>query len=194
MQKCRKNIIVLEPSKILYEGLFTSISKLGVDYTFYHSDNLNELEILYSKKEVAVILINPAIVQNKLNEFTKIKKQHPDIFWIGIIYSFYENSILKLFDDTFSITDDISIITRKINKTHNCNTVNNNENGYLSEREIDVLKWLAQGLSNKEIADKLNLSIHTVNTHRKNIMDKTGVRSLAGLTIYAVSKGIITLD
>ncbi|NCC99076.1 MAG: LuxR family transcriptional regulator [Bacteroidia bacterium] len=57
-----------------------------------------------------------------------------------------------------------------------------------------VLKWLAQGLSNKEIADKLNLSIHTVNTHRKNIMDKTGVRSLAGLTIYAVSKGIITLD
>jgi len=56
------------------------------------------------------------------------------------------------------------------------------------------LKWLAQGLSNKEIADRLNLSIHTVNTHRKNIMDKTGVRSLAGLAIYAVSKGIVTLD
>jgi len=194
MGKCRKNIIVLEPSKILYEGIFTSISKLGVDYTFYHYDNPNELEILCSKKEIAVVLINPSIVQNKLNEFTKLKKQHPDIFWIGIIYSFYENLILNLFDDTFSITDDISIIIRKINKTNNSNCLNSNENGFLSERETEVLKWLAQGLSNKEIADKLNLSIHTINTHRKNIMDKTSVRSLAGLTIYAVSKGIITLD
>ena len=191
MEKCRKNIIVLEPSKILYEGLFTSISKLGVDYTFYHSDNLNELEILYSKKEVAVILINPAIVQNKLNEFTKIKKQHPDIFWIGIIYSFYENSILKLFDDTFSITDDISNIIRKINKGYNCNTVNNNGNGYLSERETDVLKWLAQGLSNKEIADKLFLSIRTIETHRYNIKKKLNINSIAGLTKYAIDEGIL---
>ena len=69
-----------------------------------------------------------------------------------------------------------------------------NQNEQLTVRETDVLKWLAKGLSNKEIADKLNVSIHTVNTHRKNIMDKTSIRSLAGLTVYAVSKGIISLD
>jgi len=59
---------------------------------------------------------------------------------------------------------------------------------------MNVLRLLAQGLSNKEIADKLNISIHTVNTHRKNIMDKTDIRSLAGLTVYAVTKEIISLD
>jgi len=64
----------------------------------------------------------------------------------------------------------------------------------LSERETDVLRLLAKGLSNKEIADKLNISVHTVNTHRKNIMDKTDIRSLAGLTVYAVTKDIISLD
>jgi DNA-binding CsgD family transcriptional regulator len=56
------------------------------------------------------------------------------------------------------------------------------------------LHFIAKGFSNKETADKLNISIHTVNTHRKNIMEKTGIRSLAGLTVYAVSKGIISID
>ena len=64
----------------------------------------------------------------------------------------------------------------------------------LSDREIDVLKILASGASNKEIADKLHISINTVITHRKNISQKTGIKTVSGLTIYAVVKKIITLD
>jgi len=194
MNKSRKNIAVIEPSKILYEGLFASILKLEYDYSFYYFDSFNEIELFYSKKEISVVLINPGLIQNRLNEFAKIKNQYPDILWIGIIYSFFDNSILKLFDDTFSIIDDISIIIRKINSLCNNNFTNSNESGQLSERETDVLHFIAKGFSNKETADKLNISIHTVNTHRKNIMEKTGIRSLAGLTIYAVSKGIISID
>jgi len=125
MNKVRKNIVVIEPSKILYEGLFASISKLEYDYSFYHFDSFNEIKIFYSKKEISVVLINPGLVQNRLNEFAKIKCQYQDILWIGIIYSFFDNSILKLFDDTFSITDDISIIIRKINKLCDNNIKNN---------------------------------------------------------------------
>ena len=195
MDKIRKNIIaVIEPSKIIYEGLFASILKSEYDCSFYYFDSFNEMELFYSKKEISVVLINPGLIQNKINEFVKIKSQHPDILWIGIIYSFFDNSILKLFDDTFSITDDISIIIRKINKLCDDNFANSNDSGQLSEREIDVLHFIAKGFSNKETADKLNISIHTVNTHRKNIMEKTGIRSLAGLTVYAVSKGIISID
>jgi DNA-binding CsgD family transcriptional regulator len=194
MDKIRKNIAVIEPSKILYEGLVTSISKSEYNYSFYYFDSLNEMELFYSKNEISIVLINPGLVQNRLNDFAKIKKQYPEILWIGIIYSFFDNSILKLFDDTFSITDDVSIIIKKINKLCNNNIGNNHEDGQLSERETDVLHFIAKGLSNKETADKLNISIHTVNTHRKNIMEKTGIRSLAGLTIYAVSKGIISID
>ncbi|MBR2369285.1 MAG: hemerythrin domain-containing protein [Paludibacteraceae bacterium] len=61
----------------------------------------------------------------------------------------------------------------------------------LSEREIDVLKLLLAGNSNKEVADKLNISTHTVISHRKNISSKTSIKSLAGLTIYAIQNGII---
>lgn len=88
MNKSRKNIAVIEPSKILYEGLFASILKSEYDYSFYYFDSFNEIELFYSKKEISVVLINPGLIQNRLNEFAKIKNQYPDILWIGIIYSF----------------------------------------------------------------------------------------------------------
>ena len=56
----------------------------------------------------------------------------------------------------------------------------------LSAREIEVLVLITKGLINKEIADKLNISLTTVITHRKNITEKLGIKSVSGLTIYAV--------
>ena len=64
----------------------------------------------------------------------------------------------------------------------------------LSGRKKDVLQLLATGLSNKEIADKLNISIHTVISHRKNITQKTGIKTVSGLTIYAVTQNLISID
>ena len=64
----------------------------------------------------------------------------------------------------------------------------------LSERELDVLIQLVHGHSYKEIADSLNISIHTVVTHRKNITAKTGIRSPSGLAIYAISNNIIKIE
>lgn len=61
----------------------------------------------------------------------------------------------------------------------------------LSSREIEIIRLIAQGLTNKEIADKLCLSPHTVHTHRKNIMQKLGIKNTAGIVIYAVKENII---
>ena len=60
------------------------------------------------------------------------------------------------------------------------------DNYELSDRETDVLVLVAKGLSSKEIANQLNISVHTVNSHRKNITSKTGIRSVAGLAVYAM--------
>lgn len=64
----------------------------------------------------------------------------------------------------------------------------------LSPREIEVLVLITKGLINKEIADKLNISLTTVITHRKNITEKLGIKSVSGLTIYAVMNGYIEAD
>lgn len=64
----------------------------------------------------------------------------------------------------------------------------------LSAREIEVLVLITKGLINKEIADKLNISLTTVITHRKNIVEKLGIKSVSGLTIYAVMHGYVDAD
>ncbi|MBQ8224913.1 MAG: helix-turn-helix transcriptional regulator [Bacteroides sp.] len=64
----------------------------------------------------------------------------------------------------------------------------------LSVREIEVLTLLVKGLIHKEIADRLNISLTTVITHRKNITEKLGIKSLSGLTIYAVMRGYVEAD
>lgn len=64
----------------------------------------------------------------------------------------------------------------------------------LSSREKDIIMCVARGLSNKEIADNLNLSVHTVTTHRRNISTKLQIHSTAGLTIYAIANKLVDLQ
>lgn len=64
----------------------------------------------------------------------------------------------------------------------------------LSDREIEVMALIVQGYINKEIADKLNIGLSTVITHRKNIMDKLGMKSVSALTIYAVMHGYVDIN
>lgn len=81
-------------------------------------------------------------------------------------------------------------LTQRKNKTKkNTDTIE-----ALSDREIDVLREVVQGLSNKEIADKLFISIHTVISHRKNITRKLNIHTTAGLTIYAIVNNLIDIN
>jgi two-component system nitrate/nitrite response regulator NarL len=65
--------------------------------------------------------------------------------------------------------------------------------GELTNREREVLVLIAEGLSNKEIAVKLNVGVRTVETHRERVMRKLSIHSVAGLTRFAIAKGLITL-
>lgn len=64
----------------------------------------------------------------------------------------------------------------------------------LSDREIQVMSLIVQGYINKEIADCLNIGLATVITHRKNIMEKLGMKSVSALTIYAVTHGYVDIN
>lgn len=64
----------------------------------------------------------------------------------------------------------------------------------LTDREIEVMALIVQGYINKEIADRLHIGLATVITHRKNIMDKLGLKSVSALTIYAVTHGYVDIN
>jgi len=66
--------------------------------------------------------------------------------------------------------------------------------GCLTNREREVLVFIAEGLSNKEIACQLNIGVRTVETHRERIMRKLDIHSIAGLTRFAISHGLVSLS
>lgn len=96
-----------------------------------------------------------------------------------------EANVLCANDDESSIIDSINAWFANIER----NAADHQDE--LSQREIDVLRLIASGMINKEIAESLGISINTVLTHRKNITNKLGIRSVSGLTFYAMMNGII---
>ena len=95
-----------------------------------------------------------------------------------------------------NIYDSHALICYKVNEILNSFVVPQNKEAdtELTRREIEVLRLLTKGYSNKEIADQLFVSTHTVITHRKNISEKTGIKSASGLTMYAILKKIIDVS
>ena len=190
-----KNIAVLEPSQIVFEGLSNVLSKSGQQFHLLRTDDLNEIQNLAALGKLELAVINPSQIQNKNKEFLSAKKNHPGIVWVALIYNFFDQQLLSLFDKVINITDSGESIAEQIKNLSNSEIHNNDvEHEQLSEREIDVLKLIVKGFSNKEVADNLNISIHTVISHRKNISQKTGIKSQSGLTIYAISNKIILIE
>ena len=98
------------------------------------------------------------------------------------------------FADHCAIEDDILRPALTHSHAHHAHHAAEQETEELSEREKEVLVQVVKGLSNKEIADVLFISTHTVITHRKNISRKLKIHSVAGLTIYAIVNKLIDLN
>ncbi len=98
------------------------------------------------------------------------------------------------FADHCAIEDDILRPALTNHRYPNSKQKNTPETEELSERERDVLIQIVKGLSNKEIADVLHISMHTVISHRKHITHKLNIHSSAGLTIYAIVNKLVDLN
>jgi len=190
----RINIAIIEPSQIVFEGLSNILLKSGQHYQVFKIDDLEEATMAVTNYEIDLIIVNPSQIQNRARLYKTIKKTLP-AHWVALVYSFFSNELLALFDGAMRVTDKSDDIIQTINRLTGTDMVDENQQQEsLSERETEVLVQLVNGLSNKEIADKLNISIHTVISHRKNISQKTGIKSQSGLTIYALSNKIISLE
>lgn len=100
------------------------------------------------------------------------------------------DALLKDFTTTMRLAKILSHCEKR-NSDNGDEIEERDESNSISPREREVLILLAGGLSNKEVADRLNISINTAITHRRNITTKLGIRSLAGLSLYAYTHGML---
>lgn len=114
---------------------------------------------------------------------------------VALASSYMDTSLLGKYDDSISIFDDLEVISTKINRLQNIEP-EEEEDGQeaLSQREREIVICVVKGMTNKEIAEKLFLSIHTVITHRRNISKKLRIHSASGLTIYAIVNKLVELS
>jgi DNA-binding NarL/FixJ family response regulator len=187
------NIVIIEPSSIICKGLSVIFNESAVSIQVVHAGNLQDAERYFLDQKQCVVILNPLFIQNNLKAFNNIKNEYPSVKWIAFIYAYFDTQIIAQFDGVINISDAADAIVANIKKIF-ADTPAETGGETLSDRETEVLQHMATGLSNKEIADRLNISINTVITHRKNISQKTGIKSIPGLTIYAVTKKLINLD
>lgn len=114
---------------------------------------------------------------------------------IALVTSFVDASLLGKYDESISIFDDLEMLSKKIAGLLNVVSEEETDNqDTLSQREKEIVICVVKGMTNKEIAEKLFLSIHTVITHRRNISKKLQIHSAAGLTIYAIVNKLVALS
>lgn len=196
MRKPLLHIVILEASRVICEGLMVILYQSDLDCRILRVESLEDLSEMLESTAIDILIANPLQFVNREKEVRRIRKNHPSLSVAGIDYGIIQKQSM-LADISFTLYDTPEHILQCLTKLDNKSRKENKQKGEddnLTKREIEVLTGLVNGLMNKEIADSLHISIHTVVRHRKNITMKTGIRSQSGLTIYAISKKIVAIE
>ena len=190
-------IAIAETSVIIRGGLTAALKRLpNVKVQPIELLSVEALHDCVRTQCPEMLIVNPTFGDyfdvNKFREETAGKK----IRLIALVTSFVDASLLTKYDESISIFDDLDILSKKIHGLLNLASeeeeLDNQET--LSQREKEIVVCVVKGMTNKEIAENLFLSIHTVITHRRNISKKLQIHSAAGLTIYAIVNKLVTLN
>ncbi|MBE5693756.1 MAG: DNA-binding response regulator [Bacteroides sp.] len=190
-------IAIAETSVIIRGGLTAALKRLSnVKVQPIELLSVEALHDCVRTQCPEMLIVNPAF-----GDYFDVAKFREEIFGkririIALVTSFVDASLLGKYDESISIFDDLDILSKKIagllNVASEEEEVDNQDT--LSQREKEIVICVVKGMTNKEIAEKLFLSIHTVITHRRNISKKLQIHSAAGLTIYAIVNKLVTLN
>lgn len=188
------NVAVAESSMIVRHGLVVLLK---------HLPDLNIQTIEITSKEGLqhcmeahcpdLLIINPQFDGWFNIETFKLEYENSNVKILSLIYNVVDSNQLKGYDDTINLFDDIDSLNTKIAALMNLEDEENDQNA-LSQREKEIVGCVVRGMTNKEIAEKLYISVHTVITHRRNITRKLQIHSAAGLTIYAIVNKLVELS
>ena len=188
----RNRVIICEASEIIANGLAEIIDSMAQCDVVARLDTPEHLSERITSSDANLVIIDPTLLGFHNKGFLlQLGKEHPNLIVIALVTSYLDHAMLAPYKGFIEINDTRSKIISKVNEFSQCDTSKKSDDVELSKREIDVLVAVAKGMMNKEIADQMNISIHTVISHRKNITRKTGIKSVSGLTVYALLNNLI---
>jgi DNA-binding NarL/FixJ family response regulator len=140
-----------------------------------------------------ILIVNPTMLGQV--PLPQIKKEidNPHLKCIALQTALADDTVLKYYDEVVSIYDSPEQIQKKLMRIIG-NPKPQQHAEPLSTREKDIVVCIVKGMSNKQIAEHLNISTHTVISHRRNISAKLQIHSAAGLTIYAIVNKLVKLN
>ena len=192
----RKTVALIVPSEIVSKGLTGIMESSGsfqVVEVFHDFSKVVETRLRTVDPDM--VIIDPVVLDfSSRKEGRSMLADICDSIVIALEGPATTEDALKQYDGAISLYDRQVEIVRKLRGAMDSKQPEiMSETGELSAREKEILVCVAKGMLNKEIADKLNLSIYTVITHRKNITRKTGIKTVAGLTVYALLNNLIEI-
>lgn len=187
MSKTKKVIVVSNAFLISagIESLALELSGMLVDHVYSGSEKKLCDKIIDKKPKI--VIIEPDSVTDILIPLLRELNEERDIKIIGLVLPTTSHKIISRFTYTLNIQNNKYQLIEALRKIVGKEEKNKTDNEQaLSKRETEILRQLSLGLTNQEIADKLFLSVHTVMTHRKKITRKLGIKTVSGLTVYAL--------
>lgn len=187
------SVIIAEPSYLMKRGIYALINDmLRTEIVFI--DDSQELNHYIDTNVVQAVIINEQILDEMQNPelFFQLKE---DTRYIALSDNPDDFREKRKFDAVLNRNAQKEDIVAVIESLLMPETAQSSpEDRLLSSREKEVLKQVALGYTNQEIADKLHISKHTVISHRKNLTAKLGIKTVSGLTVYAVLNDLIPKD
>jgi len=188
----RNRVIICEASEIIANGLSEIVNSMAQFDVVLRLETPERLSEKIVSTDANVLIVNPTLLGYQYKDFLgQISKEYPHVTVFALVTSYLEHAALAPYNGVIEINDTKQKIIGKLNEFVQSETPKRNDDVELSKREMDVLVAVAKGMMNKEIADQMNISIHTVISHRKNITRKTGIKSVSGLTVYALLNNLI---
>ena len=180
-------IAIVDNSFIIRKGIIQLLQEFAPNFEIFEFDSHLSMERELRSKPISIIIINSQLL-------TSYHSKDSLLIFAKQIISLSINEFTK---GDLNINDTKAELLQTIDNSISRIKLRNEpdlETEELTIREKLVLQQVSLGLQNKEIADKLSISTHTVITHRKNITRKLGIKTVSGLTIYALLNKLISLD
>ncbi len=191
----RVKIVVAEPSLIIRSGVMAVLRRLpSVDLQVEEVADVMQLPASVRWHKPDVLIINPSVTAHFSLAQLKSEGGGEPPKCVALLNSLADDAAMKLYDRVITVYDSSDSIAEKIMDVVGGRTKTEVQSGTLSVREKEIVIGVVKGLTNKQIADALCISTHTVITHRRNISSKLQIHSAAGLTIYAIVNKLVEFD